>query len=645
MTMAIGGGIKQFSNLAVGVNTVVKAFGEVKAARAAESVADIGAGAASSAGKVGTLTKGTGLLTSVIGGLTSPVGLVTLGIGAAGLAAYGLYHHFTKLADTSTAAADALDQQRAQLAPMIDRYDELKSMSTLTSNEFGHFVDIQARLKKATSADEIKRLRDEADKLQNKSSLSNKELDEMVSLNGDLVKKIPGASDAISDQGNRFVTSTKHAKEYNAALLEQEIRELEIKRNAAEGNEAKYKKLIKDLQDQLNAGLGTEKGLQKLVNEANGEGWKATVKKYQAQRDNVHASEAERAVATYNLSLLRNHGETLYANLGKQQEINDKTKKKLEYDKDQLNRADELNKKLATTILKANGIDATGKSVLHNLAGQVEKQQQQLGKLDQMHASGKITNAQYNQGKEEIQGQIEKLMGVGSKIKGATNGAYDLNKELRKDIDKKVDSHTHTDGTYKGLGKDVNKNVNVKTNLPRQYYNLTDDITKNLYVKVHNQKLYDATHAAGVRNLPKNEIALVGEAGREFVHDRKFGTYLVSEPAIVPLSAGSSVLKNADTERLGRSLGLPGFASGVGNAFDSLMNRYVPDVSQTAIATPSVTVNSDNSTLVTLLTQLLTATQQQNNILITELGKTPVAQVDFKNFMGGASDYQRHKGW
>jgi phage-related tail protein len=257
-------------------------------------------------------------------------------------------------------------------------------------------------------------------------------------------------------------------------------------------------------------------------------------------------------------------------------------------------------------------------------------------------------NEQYQEGRKQIQGQIDKLEGVNGRIKKGTDGALDMNKELRKDIDKKVDSHTHTDGTYKGLGKDVNKNVNVKVNKPREYYNLTDDITKNLYVQVHNQKLHDALYnkrAKGVKNLSHPEIALVGEAGREFVHDKKLGTFLVDKPSILPLSAGATVLKNSDTERLGKSLGLPGFAAGVGDAFDSLMNRYVPDVSQTAIATPQVTVNNDNSALVTLLTQLLTATQQQNNILITELGKTPVAQVDFKNFMGGAADYSRHKGW
>jgi TP901 family phage tail tape measure protein len=640
MTMAIGGGIKQFSNLAVGVNTVVKAFGEVKAARAAESVADIGAGAASSAGKVGTLTKGTGLLTSVIGGLTSPVGLVTLGIGAAGLAAYGLYHHFTKLADTSTAAADALDQQRAQLTPMIDRYDELKSMSTLTSKEFGRFVDIQARLKKATSADEIKRLKDEADKLQNKSSLSNKELDEMVSLNGDLVKKVPGATDAITKQGNRIAESTDKAKKYNAALLEQQLRELEIAKTNAEGNEAKYKREIKNLQDQLNVGKAHENDLSKISNYLDEHGVEATKRQFHSRRDINQ--------------LLANGGESLHAQLGTQMKQNDEDQKKINNDKKHLNDADELRKKYADTLLKTVGINDEGKKGMLTLGQQVEKQKDKLAAMDKEHdklaASGKMNtsmNEQYQEGRKQIQGQIDKLEGVNGRIKKGTDGALDMNKELRKDIDKKVDSHTHTDGTYKGLGKDVNKNVNVKTNLPKQYYNLTDDISKNLYVKVHNQKLYDATHAAGVKNLPHDEIALVGEAGREFVHDKKFGTYLVNEPTIVPLSAGASVLKNADTERLGKSLGLPGFAAGVGGAFDSLMNRYVPDVSQTAVAqhSPSVTVNSDNSALVQLLTQLLKATQQQNNILITELGKTPVAQVDFKNFMGGASDYQRHKGW
>ncbi|MCO7175561.1 phage tail tape measure protein [Sporolactobacillus kofuensis] len=623
MTMAIGGGIKQFGSLAIGINAVNTAFREVKAARAAESVADIGAGASGAAGKVGTLTKGAGLLTGAIGALTSPVGLVTLGIGAAGLAAYGLYHHFTKIQDTSTAAADAIGKQRAELTPLINRYDELTGKSKLTSNEFGRFVDIQSQLKKTSSANEIKKLKDEADQLQNKSGLSNKQLSEMVDLNGKLVKSVPGATDKITDQGNRIAENTKKAKAYNSQLLEQQLRELEIKKNAAEGNEAKYKKEIANLQSNLNVGLAHENDLSKIANYLNEHGVEATKEHFRYRRDINQ--------------LLSNNGASLKSQLSTMMSQNDEAKKKIGYDKEQLDRSNQLKANIANVYLKSVGITEQGHAGISALAQQVEKLKQQGDQLAKNHASGKLSTAQYNQGREAIQGQIDKLTGVGHKISNATDGAYSLNKELRKDINKDVNSHTHTDGTYKSLDNAVSKSVNVKVNKPKDYYNLTDDITKNLYVKVHASKLqeYVNSHATGARNIPHDEVALVGEAGREFVHDKKFGTYLVNEPTIVPLSAGSSVLKNADTERLGKALGLRGFAVGVGDAFDSLMNRYVPDVSQTAAA-PQVTVNNDNSALLMAMKQQLAMAQQTVDLLAKILMKDPNINLnpnDFDTFM------------
>ncbi|WP_051577824.1 phage tail tape measure protein [Sporolactobacillus terrae] len=595
MTWAIGGLVK---NTAGAIQAGSKFINYLRDLNKAAGVAGAAGGLAQTASKAGGLAGALPLL-------TNPIGLTITALAALGIGAGVVWHQMNKIESTSTAAADAIGEQRAELDPIIKKYDDLQAQSKLTSDEFGKFIDIQARLKKETSEKEIAKLKDEADQLQKKSGLSNKQLSEMLDLNGKLIEKVPGATDKITDQGNRIAESTDKAKKYNAALLEQQLRELEIARNNALGNEEKYKKRIKDLQDQLNVGLGTERGLQKLNEEAIANGWKATIKKYEAQRDNVHASESERAVATYNLSLLRNHGELLNTNLGKQQKINDKTQEKLDKDKQQLNRADQLNAKIASVLLKSVGINDQGRKGISILAGQVEKEKNKLSEINKAYASGKLNTAEYNKQKSATQGVIDKLIGVGNKIKGATNGAYDLNKELRKDIKKDINTKTHKDNNYYDLDDTIKKLVNTKTNKDGNYHDLPKGVRKNVNAKTNkdanyfdlgktiskiiNVKTWFSKHAAGVKDLPRDEVALVGEAGREFVNDKRIGTYLVDKPSIVPLSAGSSVLKNSETERLGKLLGLPGFATGVGNGFSGvkeIMNHLQDRISNLSL--PSI---------------------------------------------------------
>lgn len=631
MTMAIGGGIRTFGQLGGGIGKLVLHLADLKkasgAAGAAGAVGELAGAATKSGGGLSVATKGAGLLGGALGLVTNPIGATVLGLGALGVGAYAVYHHFTKLQDTSTATADALGKQRDQLTPLISRYDALRAQSKLTTNEFGRFVDLQSRLKEASSAAEIRKLKDEAGKLQQKSGLSNDELSEMVTLNGKLVDVVPGATDKITDQGNRIAENTSKARAYNKALLEQEIRELEIKRNNAEGNEAKYKREINNLQTQLNVGLAHEHDLQAIANYLAENGVDATKKEFHSRRDINQ--------------LLANGGESLNRQLSTQMRQNDEDQKKINNDKKHLSDADRLNEKIANVYLKSVGITETGKKGISVLAGQIGKLEDQGHRLDRLHASGKITNQQYNQGKQEIQGQIDKLQGVGNKIKTNTHGAYDLNKELRKKVDKNVNTHTHTDGTYKGLGKTVNKRVNANTYTDRLYRDLGKPTTKQLIVAVKAQQLQGMFNrlnrggwATGGTNIPKG-IYSVAEAGREFVHDPKVGTYLVSRPSIVPLSAGSSVLKNSDTERLGRALGLRGFASGVGDYFDrvtqAVSNRYVPDVSQMPIVSqPRVTVNNDNSAL-------LSAMQKQIDLLTRILYKDQNTYLDGRSVTNGIS--------
>ena len=449
------------------------------------------------------------------------------------------------MADTSTTAADALEKQHAQIAGLISRYDDLKGKCLLTNSEFARFVDIQSLISQAKSPAAIAKLRDEADKLQKKSGLSNKQLSDMVGLNHDLVKAVPTATDKITTQGNRIVDSTKKAKAYNAALYEQEVRQLEIARDNADANAAKYKNEIKNLQDQYNTGLFREKQAQDVLTYYYAYGYKATMEKY--------------AWARKNSGLLDNDAAGLKQYHATQMSVNDATKKKLDYDNQQLGKAGQLNKKISDLHLQSVGINGQGQKGVQLLADQINKLQGQKAQLSKNYAAHKMTNAEYMAGVKHINDQIGKLQGVGNKIKTDTNGAYDLNKVLSKSINKRI---KFTGDTWPAANK-INQEVAKKV-----YKDVVVGVKMPGYKQVQlHALLTHSAYANGTKGTTQSETALVGERGREFVHDPQVGTYLANGPMIVNLSRGSSVLKNRDTEQLGHTLGLPGFASGIGDYF------------------------------------------------------------------------------
>ncbi|MGR6677397.1 MULTISPECIES: transglycosylase SLT domain-containing protein [Bacillus amyloliquefaciens group] len=68
-------------------------------------------------------------------------------------------------------------------------------------------------------------------------------------------------------------------------------------------------------------------------------------------------------------------------------------------------------------------------------------------------------------------------------------------------------------------------------------------------------------------------LAIVGEKGRELIHEPGVGTYLSGNKGseLRNLNPGTSVLPNKQTERLLKSHGFPGYEGGVGQYFDWIM--------------------------------------------------------------------------
>ncbi|TGA95706.1 phage tail tape measure protein, partial [Sporolactobacillus shoreae] len=533
---------------AAGLASTVTSAGE-----AATGLAGAGAAAGEAAAGIAGTASGAGMLASALPLLFNPVTGTIAVLGALGAGAYYFWNQSQKLADTSTTVADKLAKQHGVLAQQIDDFDKLKTNCHLSQSELGKYIDLQDNLKKATSADQVKNLKDQMDQLQKKSGLSNKQLQTMAGLSKDMVKDIPGAATAVTNEGNAFAYTTDKIKKYNQAQADKILQDYQQKYQAALGNEKKLRDDINYQQSQQGDVQSKINTMQAISNDLAIHGLTYTQAKY----DWIKGINV----------LLQDGGSQLHQDLGNLEAQNEQIQKAIDKDKAQLGIVNQLREKIADFELSQAGINEKGQKGIQVLADQVEKLQEQKKQLDQNYAMHKISVTEYQNGVKSIQDQISHLKGVGQQISNDTGGAYSLNKTLAKDINKHIkftgDTKSAADAINSSLAKNISKAVSVGVKMPT-------------YSTVKFMQVNDmATHAraTGAHNLPVAETALIGEAGREFVHDPQVGTYLADKPSIVHLSRGSSVLKNADTERLGKALGLPGFATGVGDYFDSLLGK------------------------------------------------------------------------
>lgn len=107
---------------------------------------------------------------------------------------------------------EAMLAQHEASASMIVRFVELRNKSGLTYDEFWRYIDLQSELSSASDPGVIQAIKDEMAGLEDKSRLSNDELNEKVGLNGDLTPALPGATEENSDQGNKVADISEELK-------------------------------------------------------------------------------------------------------------------------------------------------------------------------------------------------------------------------------------------------------------------------------------------------------------------------------------------------------------------------------------------------------------------------------------------------
>jgi hypothetical protein len=269
----------------------------------------------------------------------SPLGLVITGVSLLAGLVMGAVVQQNKMNEVSLKNADSMLKQADSLDANIKQFDQLKSKTKLTTDEFGRFLDINSELKKTADPNVIARLKDEQEKLRQKSGLSNDELDKMVQLNGDLVDILPQSTDKITAQGNAVITSTDGLKAYNQQQYERVRLELEAQKAKAEAN--------------MDDNLRKEEETIKRIN-----GLKQTMSGY----DQKEADQRKKV-------------KDLYDDLAKAKKNNDT----LEIDRLTTTIAMEENK---VTALKKQKAETAAKLV--DQTKELDKIQQQIGKLDEV---------------------------------------------------------------------------------------------------------------------------------------------------------------------------------------------------------------------------------------------------------------------
>lgn len=396
------------------------------------------AGTASSVAFLGTKFAGLIKTAATLLPALGPTGWIILGVAAlAGVVAGAVVQH--KLLDDAMVnnIKTGIDQANS-LNDTINKYQDLQMQAHLTTDEFGHYLDLQAQLKSTSDPTAIAKIKDEMDKLREKSGLSNEQLNDMIKYNQTIVDKTPEVKKAISEQGQSYVDNTKAVKDYNDAKLKSLFDELDLKRIA---NETKSRDLLKEQtdligkkksqmqdlgvdQEKANAAVAKERDEQETLNGMLNDQKNYTADQIQQQKDKVQKAQLE--ASTWQQIL--EHQATSIQNTDTQIAKNGDERKKLE----------DVNFQMAQILLQQSGLTAQKGQEVKTIDDAIGKLQQQKTELQNTTPAAQRNTQEYRDAVTAIDNQIGKLQTAKQKVIDLTGEASALNDELSKDITKKI---------------------------------------------------------------------------------------------------------------------------------------------------------------------------------------------------------------
>jgi len=443
-----------------------------------------GGGVAKMLGKRG----GAGLLGRIglMGVSAGPVGLAIAGVAALGVTIHALSKDKEELNEVSLETANALQEEYESTGEMIERFDELREKSKLTSDEFGRYIDLQSELQDTTDPDTIEAIKNEMDGLQDKSGMSNDELNEMVGLNGDLTEALPGATEKITDQGNKVAGNTTELEKYNEEIRKMAELEMSNEFYKALENQSILLEQRAEQQGIINDYKEREKEIDELLLNYSEESAEALYDEMVAEQEKITLKLASGDLSKEEIETLNEqkelYGGILVALSEGDQELAEqliKLKEKRTQQEVNLNQTDqEISKlemiynKLQTNYLKNAGISeekarqaVKDGETISLLDTQLEKLQSQKQELNEQTPAAERNTEEYRNAVGEIDNQIGKLETAKGQIQGLQSDAEVYTDELGKDVDKDVNVKTDPSSSSldRTLGKEVTKNVKIKT--------------------------------------------------------------------------------------------------------------------------------------------------------------------------------------
>ena len=592
LAAAVGPAAIAIGNLTAGIGGLLKAGGSLMTLL----------GRASGSGLLGRI----GLL-GISGG---PVGLAIAGVGALSLGIYKLVRDSREAREVNLEYADSMREQADALEETVDRFDELRMQSGLTTEEFSRLVDITKELSAAQDPSRVQALQEEFNKLAEKSGLSNDELNEMVGLNDKIVEQSPSVEKSFTNQGNAVVEATDAVREYINSLREMTVEELYVERIKALENEKELREENKRLNEEI---AEIESKINQFVDLRNlsEDQIKQRLEEINREMNTGLLTQEEylELQKEQDLLLLLQNGK-LGEGLDAMQKQREELIKKLEKNEEELQKVDEVNNAYIEALLIQAGINTEKGNGIELLDQEIEKLKEQKQQLQEKYKNQEISNSEYQEGIEKLDKEINNLEDVRKKIReavgetGRQNRAVDdvnrqysrMEREIRNIRSRQRGTNEEIDqGTDKArnmtreLDKDVKKNVEVddRGTARKVQREAEKPATKNVTLRAR-----WAGVQAGLRialsgilrgfakgtNFAPGGPALVGEEGPELA--RLGNRWAMLDFGIVDIPRGTQIFTHDETKKIVAALNrLPAYANGI--SYPGEADRVVQRLNET----------------------------------------------------------------
>ncbi|MBN8236829.1 phage tail tape measure protein [Halobacillus kuroshimensis] len=513
--------------------------------------------------------KGLGRTLLNLVGRAGPVGLAVGGVTALALTIAQLSQNEKELNEVSLETANGLIKQHQETGNLIKQFVELRSRSKLTSDEFARYVDLQTELQEASNPETIAAIKREMGMLQEKSGFTNQELQTMVGLNGDLVEALPGATQTITDQGNKIAGTTTELNKYNQEIAKMATLELEKQfYNAAENQRQLYADL-KSEQQQLNTLKSRESEINQLLNTNSSQelvtmknqtleelkSLQAQQTRYKSGTEEWYLLQEKISPLQRQYSLIKDGEQGLKEQLLTLKQQKTEQQLKIGETETEISKLGAVYEKLQLNYLKNAGITeevarqaVNQGSVSSVIDDQISKLETEKQKLREQTPINMRNTDEYLNGVAAIDRQIGELQTARGQISDLSRDARNYTDELGKDVSKNVQTNLSPSAASlnRSLGETVWKTVSLRYSgragghhVPNQY-------------------------AEGT-NFHQGGPAIVGEEGPELI--RQGNKWSLHDFGYIPdLKRGADVFTADETNKIlsGLQRNLPGYASGVG---------------------------------------------------------------------------------